>query len=86
MCGLGFQELLVIFAIVLLLFGASRLPQLGKALGETVRNFKKGSAENGDAASLPQKRESLELHVRGEIVENSKQNIAPAEKKQTPET
>ena len=44
MCGLGTSELLIVLAIVLLLFGAARLPQLGKALGETVRSFKKGQA------------------------------------------
>ena len=50
-CGsLGLPELMIILAIVVLLFGASRLPQLGKALGETVRNFKKGqSGDGGDA-------------------------------------
>jgi sec-independent protein translocase protein TatA len=43
-CAPGPQELLIILAIVLLLFGATRLPQLGKALGETVKNFKSGAA------------------------------------------
>ena len=47
MCaGLGMWELLVILAIVVLLFGAQKLPQLGKALGETVRNFKKGQTSD----------------------------------------
>lgn len=39
---LGFQELLIVLAIVLVIFGASRLPALGKGLGEGIRNFKKG--------------------------------------------
>ena len=38
----GFQELLVVFLIIVLIFGASKLPQLGKGLGEGIRNFKKG--------------------------------------------
>ncbi len=38
----GFQELLIIFLIVVLIFGASKLPQLGRGLGEGIRNFKKG--------------------------------------------
>jgi sec-independent protein translocase protein TatA len=42
MGSFGFQELLVIFLIVILLFGATRLPQIGKGLGEGIRNFKKG--------------------------------------------
>ena len=42
MAGFGFQELIVIFLIIILLFGATRLPQIGKGLGEGIRNFKKG--------------------------------------------
>ncbi len=42
MLGLGFQELVVILLIVVVLFGASRLPQLGKGLGEGISNFKRG--------------------------------------------
>ena len=38
----GFQELLIIFLIILVIFGASKLPQLGRGLGEGIRNFKKG--------------------------------------------
>jgi sec-independent protein translocase protein TatA len=38
----GFAELLLIFAIVVLIFGASRLPQLGKGIGEGISNFKAG--------------------------------------------
>lgn len=46
----GFQELLIILAIVLVIFGASRLPALGKGLGEGIRNFKKGVKNDGDDA------------------------------------
>ena len=42
MGSLGVPELLVIFVILLLLFGASKIPQLGKGLGEGIKNFKKG--------------------------------------------
>jgi len=46
----GVQELIVIFLIVVVLFGASRLPQLGRGLGEGISNFKKGlkSADDVD--------------------------------------
>ena len=39
---LGFQELLLIFLIFVLIFGASKLPQLGRGLGEGISNFKRG--------------------------------------------
>ncbi len=38
----GFQELLVILLIVIVLFGATKLPQLGRGIGEGIRNFRKG--------------------------------------------
>ncbi len=45
--GLGLPELGVILLIVIVIFGASRLPQLGKGLGEGIRNFK-SSLRAGD--------------------------------------
>ncbi|MBN2369608.1 MAG: twin-arginine translocase TatA/TatE family subunit [Vicinamibacteria bacterium] len=42
MFGLGVQELVIILVIVVLLFGASRLPKLGGAVGQTLRNFRQG--------------------------------------------
>lgn len=39
--GVGFPELLVILGIVILIFGAGKIPQLGDALGKGIRNFKK---------------------------------------------
>ena len=40
--GLKMSEILLIMGVLLLLFGASRLPQLGSSLGSAIRNFKKG--------------------------------------------
>ena len=52
---LGFQELLIIFLIVLVIFGASKLPKLGKGLGEGIRNFKSGlKAEDSASQSSDQ--------------------------------
>lgn len=46
MPNLGGSELLIILAIVLLLFGATRLPKLGRGLGQSIRGFKKGLNED----------------------------------------
>ena len=51
MFGLGTQELLIIMALVLIVFGAGKLPQVGGALGKGIRNFKKGIKE-GDELDL----------------------------------
>jgi len=56
MPSLGFQELIVIFLIIVLLFGATRLPQIGKGLGEGIRNFKKG-LKSGDEGASPERLE-----------------------------
>ena len=45
MFGLGYQELLVILVIVLILFGANRLPELARSLGSSMKEFKKGIDE-----------------------------------------
>ena len=45
MFGLGTQELVIILVIVLILFGANRLPDLARSLGSSVKEFKKGVTE-----------------------------------------
>lgn len=49
MGNLGFGELLLIGAVLLLFFGPSRLPELGKSLGKGIQEFKKASKELTDA-------------------------------------
>ena len=48
--SLGVPELLVIFGLALLVFGPSKIPELGKSLGEAIRGFKKA---NRDADKAP---------------------------------
>jgi sec-independent protein translocase protein TatA len=55
MCGLGTPELVIILVIALVIFGGSRLPQLGEGLGKAIRGFKKGISETQDEAAKKEK-------------------------------
>jgi sec-independent protein translocase protein TatA len=55
MFGLGYQELLLILVIVLILFGAQRLPDLARSLGSSVKEFKKGVNELKDDTAVVKK-------------------------------
>jgi sec-independent protein translocase protein TatA len=55
MFGFGMPELIVILVIVLVVFGAGRLPEIGGALGKSIRNFKKASDGKDEIEITPRK-------------------------------
>jgi sec-independent protein translocase protein TatA len=56
--GIGIPELLIILVIVLLIFGAGKLPQIGGNIGKAIKNFKGGVRE--DEEIEPSQREAIE--------------------------
>lgn len=60
MFGLGMQELIIILVIVVILFGATRLPQIGSGIGQAIRNFKKGISEPDEIDVTPKKESKKE--------------------------
>jgi len=50
MFGLGTTELIIILVLVMIIFGAGKLPQVGGALGKSLRNFKDGVKEGEEKA------------------------------------
>jgi len=66
MFGLGATELIIILVIVVILFGASRLPEIGRGIGEAIKNFKKSTSENPEIDVTPEN--------ESEESENSKEN------------
>jgi sec-independent protein translocase protein TatA len=69
---MGGTELLIILAIILLLFGASRVPQLGRSLGQSLREFRKEASEDSE--------ETRELKERREL---PREEEAPAKEART---
>jgi sec-independent protein translocase protein TatA len=65
----GMGELLVILVIVLLIFGAGKLPQIGDAVGRSIKNFKRAAA--GD--------DELEVSKKKEISSKSSDDVEDAE-------
>ena len=55
MFGIGMPELVVILVIVMIIFGANKLPQIGSGLANGIRNFKKGIDEKEESDANPKK-------------------------------
>ena len=58
--GIGVTEWIIILVIVLVIFGGSRIPQLGDSLGKGIRNFKKSISGHDAVPVTPEKKELSE--------------------------
>ncbi len=69
MFGVGMPELLVILVIILSIFGAGKLPQIGEGLGKGIRNFRKATTKEPDEAEVAAKK--IEEKKSGETAEKN---------------
>lgn len=60
MFGIGMPELLVILVIILIIFGAGKLPEIGSALGRGIKNFKKATREPNEIDITPSTEQKTE--------------------------
>ena len=63
--GIGMPELLVILVIILIVFGAGKLPDIGGGLGKAIKNFKKATNEQAETPVTKQSTEELEDKSHG---------------------
>jgi sec-independent protein translocase protein TatA len=59
MGNLGFTEIMMILVVVLLLFGAKRLPEVGASIGKGIREFKRSLSDTQDAITRPEDPQTL---------------------------
>ncbi len=60
MFGIGMPELLVILVIILVIFGAGKLPEIGAGIGKGIKNFKKATKEPDHIDVTPKESEEIE--------------------------
>jgi sec-independent protein translocase protein TatA len=60
MFGMGWQELVIVLIIVVIIFGVGKLPEIGSALGRGIKNFKKSMNEQNEITDNSSKKEKEE--------------------------
>jgi len=71
MMGIGFPELMIILVIIMIIFGAGKLPEIGAAFGNSIKNFKKSMKEAEESDEEPSK----ESNEEPKLEENTTANL-----------
>ena len=82
MMGIGFPELMIILVIIMIIFGAGKLPEIGSAFGNSIKNFKKSmkeAEEIQESASI----EPTEIEADGDNSESVKEEAAESDEDKT---
>ncbi len=64
MGSLGIQELVLVLLIILIIFGAGKLPEVGAGIGKAIKNFKKATSDDTEAPIAKQNTDELEDKTR----------------------
>jgi len=71
MFGIGIPELIIILVIVLIIFGAGKLPEIGSGLGRGIKNFKKAAQGMDEIEVTPEKKEVEKEKEKKKIEEDA---------------
>ncbi|MEE8128021.1 MAG: twin-arginine translocase TatA/TatE family subunit [Nitrospinaceae bacterium] len=78
MMGIGFPELMIILVIIMIIFGAGKLPEIGSAFGRSIKNFKTSMKEAEEAEQTAQVEEGAEGQATTD--ELQQENLSDEEK------
>ncbi len=65
--GIGWQELLVVFVVILVIFGARKLPEIGSGLGRAIRNFRSAMSEPDEVEITSSKAKTPDNELGGKV-------------------
>ncbi len=80
MMGIGFPELMIILVIIMIIFGAGKLPEIGSAFGRSIKNFKTSMKEAQEGDEDPATVEGQEKAALEEGANESDENLTDEEK------
>ncbi len=80
MMGIGFPELMIILVIIMIIFGAGKLPEIGAAFGNSIKNFKKSMKEAEESDETPKLEEpAASSEENPETVQAVPESVDPSE-------
>ena len=80
MMGIGFPELMVILIIIMIIFGAGKLPEIGSAFGRSIKNFKSSMKEAQEEEENAQVEEGQQTAIEEGKEAESEENLTDEEK------
>jgi sec-independent protein translocase protein TatA len=82
--NMGFMEILLILVVVLLLFGAKRIPEIAQSMGKGIREFKKSVSDVDRAVREPERDGRLDREYVTDRLQNSAREAQPQEERPEP--